>query len=116
VCLKSHLLLIECLVIECLVIEANQTSTGVQVVCGHAFAVMLNRLSANMMPDAWKPEQWRDMEGTVQLTADSPRMTTPGELIAAIKNNLGATVEMQIVTRITSFGKGVYVSPVLLAG
>lgn len=75
--------------------------------CGQAFAVMLNRLSSNMMPDAWKPEEWRTLAGTVQLTADSPRMSTPGELIAALKHNLGADVQMQIVTRLTSFGKGV---------
>ena len=60
-----------------------------------------------MMPDAWKPEEWRTLAGTVQLTADSPRMSTPGELIAALKHNLGADVQMQIVTRLTSFGKGV---------
>ena len=80
--------------------------TAVQVRCGHAFAVMLNRLSSNLMPDAWKPEEWRTMEGTVQLTDGSPRMSTPGELIAALQHNLGAAVQMQIVSRLTSFGKG----------
>lgn len=46
------------------------------------------------------------MESTVQLTADSPRMSTPGELVAALKHNLGADIVLQIVTRLTSFGKG----------
>lgn len=80
---------------------------GLQVRCGQVFAVILNRLSANMMPDHWKPKEWCDMEATVQLTQSTPRIHTPGELVRSLVEDFGASVDMRIVTRITSFGKGV---------
>ena len=79
---------------------------AVQVKCGLVFAVLLNRLSANTMPDTWKPQAWRGRSTSVKVTAKGPTMTSPGELMRAITDELGAHVQMKVVSRVTSFGQG----------
>ena len=78
----------------------------VQAKCGLVFAVLLNRLSSNTMPDAWRPERFRGRRVTVRVSRDGPDITSPGALIAALKDRIGASIDMGIVSRITSFGKG----------
>lgn len=82
------------------------TVDGVQVKCGLVFAVLLNRLSANTMPETWKPKAWRGRTTSVKVTAKGPVMTSPGELMRAITDELGAHVQMKVVNRVTSFGQG----------
>lgn len=79
-----------------------------QVKCGLVFAVLLNRLSANTMPDKWKPAAWRGRYTSVKLTAKGPSITSPGGLMRAITDDLGAHVQMKVVNRITSFGQGTH--------
>jgi hypothetical protein len=78
-----------------------------QVKCGHIFAMLLNRLSANMLPDAWKPPQWQGRKHTVQLTAGGASISSPGDLLKALTDEMHAQVTMAVVSRITSFGAGV---------
>lgn len=78
----------------------------VQVKCGLVFAVLLNRLSANTMPDTWKPQAWRGRTTSVKVSAKSPTITSPGGLMRAITDELGAHVQMKVVNRVTSFGQG----------
>eukprot|EP00892_Ulva_mutabilis_P000379 jgi/Ulvmu1/10341/UM061_0024.1 len=77
-----------------------------QAKCGLVFAVLLNRLSSNTMPDAWRPQQFKGRSTTVRVSRDGPDITTPGGLINAIDASMGASIDMGIVTRTTSFGKG----------
>jgi hypothetical protein len=79
------------------------------VKCGLVFAVLLNRLSANTMPASWKPQTLRGHTTTVKLTTKSPAITSPGELIRALSDELKAHVQMKVVSRVTSFGQGVVI-------
>lgn len=68
-------------------------------------AMLLNRLSANSLPEDWRPEGHSD-KTTVRLTSTGAALTKPEHLLEAMMDELGAQVQMGIVTRITGFGYG----------
>ena len=65
----------------------------------------LNALTGNYVP-----KQWRHAESgtfkTYKLTPTGADIRTPGALITALREELGAEVDMQVVSRITTFGMG----------
>jgi hypothetical protein len=70
-------------------------------------SMLLNRLAANSLPEDWRPAD-RQFAHCVRLTPDGKDLTSPEDLLAALMEDLGADVEMQIVSRVTGFGYGVH--------
>eukprot|EP00892_Ulva_mutabilis_P003573 jgi/Ulvmu1/1588/UM111_0016.1 len=82
------------------------TTNAYQAKWGQVFALLLNRLSANVLPAAWRPEGSRGRRAAVRLCADGPEIRTPGGLIASLCDAEGSDVFMRIVSRTTGFSKG----------
>jgi hypothetical protein len=78
---------------------------GLQEKCGTILAKLLNKLAANSLPASWRPGSGK-VETRVQLTPESPALSTPEDLLEALIKNEQADVYMQVVTRITGFGLG----------
>lgn len=74
--------------------------------CGEMFALLLNRLGANLLPESWRPDTWKGRQASVQLQPGGPEITTPGGLVAALCALPGVDFFMQIVSRVTGFSQG----------
>ena len=68
-------------------------------------AILLNRLASNELPDTWRPDN-RQIRTQVQMTPDGAVICSPEDLLAAMLDQDGADLYMQIVSRITGFGLG----------
>jgi hypothetical protein len=68
-------------------------------------AILLNRLATNSLQHEWRPDG-RDTVTRVRITLGGAELSCPEELLAALVEELGADVEMQIVSRVTGFGYG----------
>lgn len=68
------------------------------------FAMLLNKLATNALPDEWRPEG-RKLKACVRLSPDGPPLRTPEALLQAMIDE-GAEIDMRVVSRITGFGLG----------
>ena len=87
----------------------------VQARCSVILSILLNRLAANSLPESWRPSGHPDL-ATVKMAPEGEALCTPEALVAALVEEWDATVDMQVVSRITSFGLGASMHFVLLCG
>lgn len=95
-----------CTAVSCVSAPNDAALAALQDKCGQVFALLLNRLSANVLPDTWRPAGWQGRRTTVRLAAGASEIATPGGLLRALCGESGADVYMQTVSRVTGFSRG----------
>jgi hypothetical protein len=82
--------------------------------CSDVLAVLLNRLACNALPRSWRPaSRADDLPLNVHLSRGGRAITTPDDLIAALVDEMGAKIDINIVSRTTGLGYGVVLLLVL---